>query len=488
MLCAAHSFIIFLIALFLLLPTNAYQVALEEQSTTTAPAVVIGVFQRETGDPSDIIIHVVDISDPSGPQVIQVVEPSNSEKSGKFSIKLLNSGTYALQPVVGSEILTTSNTITIIPSDSVGDTSPVTTNPTSVSETVHIAISSIEVHSNESPTPRASSGLSSNDRTILTSTTISTFFTQISSSQILSTASPGSVTVSASLASPPVITIPPQFITGLPLTAYASASWGVPSIITATTMIIEHSSTANPSSRREKRITQIVGGIIGGIIGMIILGILICYFVRRRSGSDISHWLTAVAQTISKQMHRLKRNVNNGATRDTSNVGESINRQYRRWYRSGGSGVGSSIIPFARMDAQIRSATRTGTVVSKQMTPTYDRMTPMHVTLYAVPLNVDGHDSNNDDVAMASLTPSRAEQSRVRDIDTLPGEIPGYSSLTSSMVVNVNEDLGTKRTKSLNGSRTDSLPNSVNTPPPSYASHTPPPAHGIVYSEYIVSS
>lgn len=78
----------------LLLPINAFQVTLEGGSNglATAPAVVTGTFLRESGDPAGITIPLIDISDPSGSQVIQTEIPPDSEDSGSFSITLTDPG------------------------------------------------------------------------------------------------------------------------------------------------------------------------------------------------------------------------------------------------------------------------------------------------------------------------------------------------------------------------------------------------------------
>ncbi|KAJ3926456.1 MAG: hypothetical protein NXY57DRAFT_723716 [Lentinula lateritia] len=138
---------VFLIIFPLLLPINAFQVTLEGGSNglATAPAVVTGTFLRESGDPAGITIPLIDISDPSGSQVIQTEIPPDSEDSGSFSITLTDPGTYQLAPADGQgNTIGDSNTITVVSATADSQTTPTQTtavvDPTSASETSVVVV------------------------------------------------------------------------------------------------------------------------------------------------------------------------------------------------------------------------------------------------------------------------------------------------------------------------------------------------------------
>ncbi|KAF9066994.1 hypothetical protein BDP27DRAFT_1329567 [Rhodocollybia butyracea] len=112
---------------------NGFQVALEGASTTTVPASVTGTFQRESGDPSGITIRVVDISDPSGPRVIQTEDPPDSEQSGSFPITLTTPGVFALQAGPGTSTVVDSDTVTVLDSTGSSNGKVITTSTASAS-------------------------------------------------------------------------------------------------------------------------------------------------------------------------------------------------------------------------------------------------------------------------------------------------------------------------------------------------------------------
>ncbi|KAJ3926457.1 MAG: hypothetical protein NXY57DRAFT_723691 [Lentinula lateritia] len=301
-------------------------------------------------------------------------------------------------------------------------------------------------------------------------------------------------------------------------TLTAAPSVSLTTTITSSGISYPTSPATYPSSIRKTRTGRIIGGIFGAIGGIILLALLY-YFARRKPAishslnavkQTISHRLDAVKQTISNWLHRLysrMKSINFGVTMSASNSGRGIISQRSRWYRA--SGAPSSILPFARM----HSPTHSGTEVSEPMAMVYDGMAPMSVhaaSVAAATYDVDlGHlgmaDGNNSDHGIyegPSLLPSfrrpsdsttlvlasrndlfneevdpRAEQIRMRSVDRLrvSGELPLHSSLTSSLIANVNVSRGSLDKKSIGR---ESLM-SAGSPPPSYSSHTPP-THQVV--------
>ncbi|KAH7873303.1 uncharacterized protein C8R40DRAFT_1172937 [Lentinula edodes] len=514
------------------LPINAFQVTLEGGSNglATAPAVVTGTFLRESGDPAGITIPLVNISDPSGPQVIQTEIPPDSEDSGSFSITLTDPGTYQLAPADGQgNTIGDSNAITVVSATADSQTTPTQTtavvNPTSASETSVVVVqNTVEIITSASnritPTTARtseSSGTTSSDEHISTSTTVHT------SSDLVLTRTPGpsfsqitstSTFTGASFTTTRFFT----FISASGISTLTAPSVSLTTTITSSGISYPTSPATNPSSVRKTRTGRIIGGIFGAIGGIILLALLY-YFARRKPAishslntlkQTISHRLDAVKQTISNWLHRLysrMKSVNIGVTRNVSNGRIGIVSQQNRWYRA--SGAASSILPFARM----HSPTHSGIEVSEPMAMAYDGMAPMSVhasSVAAATYDVDlGHlgmaDGNNNDHGIyegPSLLPSfrrpsdsttlvlasrndpfneevdpRAEPSRMRSVDRLrvSGELPLHSSLTSSLIANVNVSRGSLDKKSTGR---ESLI-SAGSPPPSYSSHTPP-THRVV--------
>ncbi|KAJ3910755.1 hypothetical protein F5879DRAFT_983681 [Lentinula edodes] len=518
------------------LPIHAFQVTLEGGSNglATAPAVVTGTFLRESGDPAGITIPLVNINNPSGSQVIQTEIPPDNEDSGSFSITLTDPGTYQLAPADGQgNTIGDSNTITVVSATADSQTAPTQTTTTqttlkvssaSASETSNVqnTVDIVTSTSNRiTPTTARTSespGTTSSDEHISTSTTVhispDVVLTRTpgpSFSQITST----STFTGASFTTTQTLT----FISASDISTLATAP-SVSSTTTITSSGISYPTlpATYPSSVRETRTGRIIGGIFGAIGGIILLALLY-YFARRKPAishslnavkQTTSHRLDAVKQTISNWLHRLysrMKSVNIGVTRNVSNGRIGIVSQQSRWYRA--SGAASSILPFARM----HSPTHSGIEVSEPMAMAYDGMAPMSVhaaSVAAATYDVDlGHlgmaDGNNNDHGIyegPSLLPSfrrpsdsttlvlasrndpfneevdpRAEPSRMRSVDRLrvSGELPLHSSLTSSLIANVNVSRGSLDKKSTGR---ESLI-SAGSPPPSYSSHTPP-THRVV--------
>ncbi|KAJ3814046.1 hypothetical protein F5876DRAFT_73286 [Lentinula aff. lateritia] len=508
------------------LPINAFQVTLEGGSNglATAPAVVTGTFLRESGDPAGITIPLVNISDPSGPQVIRTEIPPDSEDSGSFSITLTDPGTYQLAPADGQgNTIGDSNAITVVSATADSQTTPTQTtaviNPTSASETSVVVQNTVEIITITATTARTSesSGTTSSDQHISTSTVHT-------SPDVVLTRTPGpsfsQITSNSTFTGASFTTTPFfPFISASDISTLTIA----PSVSLATTVTFSGisyptSPATHPNSIRRTRAGRIIGGIFGAIGGIILL-VLLYYFARRKPAlshslnavkQTISHRLDAVNQTISNWLHRLysrMKSVNIGVTRNVSNGRGGIFSQRSRWYRV--SGAASSILPFARM----HSPTHSGIEVSEPMAMVYDGMAPMSVhgasvvaaATYDVDLeHVGMADGNNNDQIHEgpSLLPSfrrpsdsttlvlasrndlfneevdpRTEQSRMRSVDRLrvSGDLPFHSSLTSSLFANVNVSRGSLDKKSTGR---ESLI-SAGSPPPSYSSH-PPPAHRVV--------
>ncbi|KAJ3876681.1 hypothetical protein F5051DRAFT_410844 [Lentinula edodes] len=526
---------VFLITFPLSLPINAFQVALEGGSNglATAPAVVTGTFLRESGDPAGITIPLVNINNPSGSQVIQTEIPPDNEDSGSFSITLTDPGTYQLAPADGQgNTIGDSNTITVVSATADSQTTATQTtatqttpsvSPASASETSNVqnTVDIITSTSNRiTPTTARTSespGTTSSDEHISTSTTVHT------SSDLVLTRTPGSsfsqITSTSTFTGASFTTT--QFFTFISasgISTLTAPSVSLTTTITSSGISYPTSPATYPISVRKTRTGRIIGGIFGAIGGIILLALLY-YFARRKPAishslnavkQTISHRLDAVKQTISNWLHRLysrMKSINFGVTMNVSNSRRGIISQRSRWYRA--SGAASSILPFARM----HSPTHSGIEVSEPMAMVYDGTAPISVhasSVAAATYDVDlGHlgmaDGNNNDHGIyegPSLLPSfrrpsdsttlvlasrndpfneevdpRAEPSRMRSVDRLrvSGELPLHSSLTSSLIANVNVSRGSLDKKSTGR---ESLM-SAGSPPPSYSSHTPP-THRVV--------
>ncbi|KAF5344045.1 hypothetical protein D9757_013886 [Collybiopsis confluens] len=325
----------------LLFPLNfvrAFQVTLEGPQTAAAPVSVTATFVRDAGDPTGIKINVVDISDSSGPQVIQSETPPESEESGYFLVQLTVPGTYTLQ-AGASAILVTSNTITVSPGTSgtpaahgglLTSTVPKSTSTPSSTTTGKSTTLVLTTAVHDISSPGATVSDANNQTT--TSITINSFPVLPSQTTL------SSPTDLPSAPSPPSLSTSRDAVSSQLTSSTESTNVALPNSFSPTPL---RSTVSTPSS--SSATTSIPPARTGAhrIVGAIV-GVWYLLFRRHHKFSQV---LPLPIRRFTKA---------DGSTVDN----EYITERKRRWYKLGrptGESRHSSFLPFAR--SQIMSAT-----------------------------------------------------------------------------------------------------------------------------------